>query len=469
LAELNQVDKMATVKFPLLLLFLAALAGSTLMAGEIPKEELAREDQIQRTLDQVVIPKADFHETALKDALKFAADEIRRRDPHGRGVPILLDIHPFFGPPAPPTGVPLSLADGEPGYFPPEFKLNASLQDIPALELLRYVTGACNTRFHIRSDGVHVVEGEYWGPKLTRELRIPTDFFPAFEHEDQLCGTDRVEEMKSDFAKYLFPPLTPIPGETTVRLNSDATRLTVHSTKEEIAAIQKILETDRPASAFPVPGPKIPKVIEGPPRKGVSDWRQAETDTAKKLRTIQLPSLELNTSLSEAGALLSEMSRQYDREFPPSRRGVVIRAQIREARVEYPPHIYYRARHISLLDAVQDIAATRECAVDMDEYGVQWIVGGSMDSCWTRTYLVSPTTAVQLAGSSEFIAENTPVPWLKENGVTSLPFGNARYVAKRHHLIVRASVAQHKVIERANEDAWREYYASQEAKPRQQR
>jgi hypothetical protein len=459
------------VKVPLLLLLLAVLAGSTLVGAEISKGELAQEDQIKRTLNQIVIPKVDFHETTLEDALKIAADEIRRRDPHGRGVPILLDIHPFFGPPAPPAGVPMSLADGDPSYAPSQFKLNASLKDIPALELLRFITGGCNTKFRVRSDGIHVVEGEYFGPMLTRKLRIPADFFPAFEREDRLCHTGRVAEMKADFAAYLFRPSTLIPGGSTVMLNSDATLLTVFSTEEKIAAIQKILETDRPASAFPVPGPKIPKVIEGPPREGVSDWLEAETDTARKLRTIHLPSLVLNTSLSEAGALLSEMSKRYDTEKPPSKRGVVIRTQIPMGSPRNPFYIYYSARHISLLDAVQNIAIEKQCSVDMDEYGVQWIPFGGMDSCWTRTYLVPPSTAVQLAGLwSEFsIGDNTPVSWLKQCGVTSLPTGNATYIAKRHHLVVRASVGQHKIIEKANDAAWREYYASQEAKPHQQR
>lgn len=437
------------------------MAASSILATEKSKKQRLTEDEIRQTLTRIIVPVADFHDTSLKEAVSFLNAEIRRRSPHDRQIPVLLDIDPLYGPRAQSERGDPSFANVEPDSSPADTTFTVSLHEIPVLELIKYVTGLCNTQFRIQAGGVHIVDLGDPGPMVTRHLRIPADFFPSFQREDELCHTAHVAEMKTDFFGYLYPPGSAYPWGTKIILDGDATHVTVRSTEDQLANIQKLLDTDRPASAFPIPGPNITKVIEGGPREGACDWRNAETDIAKKLRTIRLPKVDLqNVNLALAGKLLTQLSVQYDPTPKGTKRGVLIGAMFLTESPGWPPSVSYFATNVSLLDAIHAIAklSSYKCDVAIDERGVWWRPDYFPGE---RTYFVPPSTAAQLAKWPEFINQDIPVMWMKDNGVNLLSGGNSRYIAKRHFLIVTASAVQQLFIERANEAAWRDYYASQ--------
>lgn len=439
------------------------MAASSILAAEKSKKQRLTEDQIRQTLTRIIVPVADFHDTSLKEAVSFLNAEIRRRSPHDRQIPVLLDIDPPYGPRAQLERGDPTFANVEPDSSPADTTFTVSLHEIPVLELIKYVTGLCNTQFRIQAGGVHIVDLGDPGPMVTRHLRIPADFFPSFQREDELCHTAHVAEMKKNFFGYLYPPGSAYPWGTKIILDSDATHVTVRSTEDQLANIQKLLDADRPASAFPIPGPNITKVIEGGPREGACDWRNAETDIAKKLRTIRLPKVDLqNVSLVQAGVLLTKLSAQFDYDSPRTKRGVSISAWISTESPGWPPRISYSATDVSLLDAARAIAKLCNYHVEINERGVR-LRPSVFTTPGERTYLIPPSTAAQLAKWPEFINQDTPVAWMKESGVNLLPNGNSRYISKRHHLIVNGGEQVQKAIEQANEKAWRDYYASQKA------
>jgi hypothetical protein len=443
------------------------VASSASVAADKPQNSHASTENIERTLKRVIIPKLEFKETSLQEALDFLASEIRRQDTRGHGVPFLLEFNPLVGPRAPSASSGSTTTDnGDPLFSPADARLTVSLHDIQAGEALRYVTGLSDTQYRVQPDGIHIVDYRDPEPMFTHNFRIPADFFPAFEREDRLGHTDHVAEMKSDFAAYLASNDLKLPTGATATLNGEATRLMVHTTDDQFAAIQRILDTDRPAAAFPVPGPKIAKVFEGPPRKGASEWRNAETDNARKMRIIRLPKVTLqNVNLYHAGNLLTKMSMQYDHARKGTKRGVFIQSMILTESPGWPPSISYSATDVSLLDAVRAIARLSRCQVQIGETRVWWgphVFTSERTS--ERTYLLPPSTAAQLAKWPEFINQDTPVEWMRDSGVNLLSNGNACYIARRHHLIVGAAAEAQKVIERANENAWRDYYASQKTK-----
>jgi hypothetical protein len=154
------------------------------------------------------------------------------------------------------------------------------------------------------------------------------------------------------------------------------------------------------------------------------------------------------------------MSAEFDHESRRGKRGVNVHGQM-FTESPIPPRISYSATNVSLLQAVQDIANLSGCSVEIDWDSVRWFPIHAGQE--TRTYLVPPSTAAQMAKWPEFINQDTPVNWMKESGVHLLSNGNAKYVAKRHYLIVQARAEEHRVVEGANEKAWGEYYASQES------
>ncbi|TCO83202.1 hypothetical protein EV701_14316 [Chthoniobacter flavus] len=441
------------------------MASSNIIAAEKSRKPPLTEKQLKRALSHIVIPKLDFREATLREAVDFLKKksvELRSTAFPGPGYPLIVE-DPQFGPSAPGDGD--AANSGDPMPSTGERRVTVSLTNIPIFEALRYVVGLSNAKLSFRQDGIHIVDVGEPEPMFTHEFRIPVDFFPAFAREDQLGHTEHVAEMKKDFAAYLASNGLQLPAGASATLNSKAARLTVHTTEDQFGAIRKILATDRPASTFPVPSPKFPKVIEGPPREGVSDWRNAETDTARKLRTIRLRKLDLkDVDLYLAGIQLTKLSIQHDHESGGSKRGVMIRARGQTENPGWPPKISYTADDVSLFEAVKTIADLSDCVAQIDQHGVQWSPRYMEKPSSTRTYLVPPTTAAQLAKWPEFINQETPVPWMKDSGINLLSNGNANYFAKHHYFIVSATAKDQHVIEQANDKAWRDYYTSQKAK-----
>lgn len=283
------------------------------MASAAPPEEAAAtKARIEKTLKRIVIPKVEFHETSLTDALRFLHNVTRQADPQGRGIAFISDIGTPLGPPNPAS---ILFGDGEPEPGPEGVKITVTLTNIPASELLHYLAGLANAKFQIRSDGIHIANP--WDPALfvTRKIRVPPDFFPAYEKQDHLDHTDVARHIRQDIGGFLLSyNIGRIKGATAT-LNANATVLTARNTEEELGFIADILESSRPPCVFPTYGIEVPKII----------GHGENTALVRKLQRIVLPEVKFeNTRLSAAVQILRDLSVRYDNESPKAKRGVKI-------------------------------------------------------------------------------------------------------------------------------------------------
>jgi hypothetical protein len=106
-------------------------------------------DEIRKRLDQIVIPKADFRETKLEEAIEFLGNKNFQLNPENAvNVVLRLDDHGGGTAPAPPApaGIPGLAADPIANAAPISVgaagrRINLICDDVPLLEVLRYTAG----------------------------------------------------------------------------------------------------------------------------------------------------------------------------------------------------------------------------------------------------------------------------------------------------------------------------------------
>ncbi len=161
-------------------------------------------ERIRRKLDRIIIPKLEFREATIREAIDFLKKKSAELDvdsqPGDKGVNIVLKLEAAPGgggaaglPEAAPPGVP-----GIPGLEPApapvpampaaapmamgnpaDARITVSLSNIPLVEALRYVTGLANLKFKVEPYAVSVVPlSEPTDVLVTKEWKIPPDLIP---------------------------------------------------------------------------------------------------------------------------------------------------------------------------------------------------------------------------------------------------------------------------------------------------
>jgi len=125
--------------------------------------------KIQRKLERIIIPKLEFKEATLREAVDFLKKksvELDTQSPFGeRGVNIVLKLDEN---PAIP-----GLTNEQEG------RITVSLSNVPLVEALRYVTGLANLKFKVEPYGVAVVPASMNTDILiTKEWRVRPDSIP---------------------------------------------------------------------------------------------------------------------------------------------------------------------------------------------------------------------------------------------------------------------------------------------------
>ncbi len=159
-------------------------------------------ERIRRKLERIIIPKLEFREATIREAVEFLKKKSIELDidsPAGdKGVNIVLKLESTGGgggmglPEAAPPGVPgipglepapaaipampaAPMAMGNPG----DARITVSLSNIPLIEGLRYVTGLANLKFKVEPYAVSVVPlSEPTDVLVTKEWKIPPDLIP---------------------------------------------------------------------------------------------------------------------------------------------------------------------------------------------------------------------------------------------------------------------------------------------------
>jgi len=441
-----------------------SLCANMAMAAKSQPSAAISERQIRWRLENLIIPKLEYREGTFREALDFIGRETKRLDREGLGVPIVVRV------PISPSESPTNTVE------PPRLLLAlerevVSLTNIPVIEALRYVTGLADLKFRISANGVLVVPWSEPDPMFTRDFKIGV-----------LEPPEAMAALKQDCRQFFISGGAEFDVGAWAKLNHAATRLTVHTSQNQLDLIETILEEESKPKPFkepPIPGPHVPKVIvkddSGPLRE--------------KMRAITLPNVTLEkVTLREAIERLKVLSARYDAKSARGDRGVNIVLESVDTEnpagqqpsipgldavstpaepaesgppsggIETNPTISYSAKKVSLHEAVVAIAVLGQYHVEVEPDTVL-LTSSPPSMLKTREYLMPPDFDAPV--SPEMIL---PSRWYSRGARNNQP--SAVYNSRTRSLVVRASESSHREIQGKIEQGWREYYAAEKTKTR---
>lgn len=163
----------------------------------------ASTERIRRKLERIVLPKLEFREATIREAIDFLKKKSVELDdfsPAGeKGVNIVLKLESSGGSAVAPTAAaPANVVPGIPGLeqpapvpaapaapavapvgSPADARITVSLTNIPLVEALKYVTGLANLKYKVEPYAVSVVPmTENTDVLVTKEWKIPPDLIP---------------------------------------------------------------------------------------------------------------------------------------------------------------------------------------------------------------------------------------------------------------------------------------------------
>jgi general secretion pathway protein D len=156
--------------------------------------ELSRTDLITRKLERIVLPKLEFKEATIREAVEFLKKKSVELDttepnPANRGVNIVLKLESGGGGAAPvdaPAAVIPGIDPGVPGAAPgaapaggvgaADQRITVALTNIPLSEALRYVTNLAGLKFKVEPYAVSIVPASTnVETVLTKEYKVRPD------------------------------------------------------------------------------------------------------------------------------------------------------------------------------------------------------------------------------------------------------------------------------------------------------
>lgn len=179
----------------------SGVRNSTVISGSQPSSNTAA---IQNKLNTIIIPKVEFKDATVREAIDFLKIksrelDIREPDPTRRGVNIVLQLeNPAGGAPAGlPAAAPADPASAIPGLDPAatapaagagapaaapinpsDVRITLSLNNVPMAEVLRYITTLANLKIKIDPYAVAVVPLTMVIETLiTKEYKVPPGTF----------------------------------------------------------------------------------------------------------------------------------------------------------------------------------------------------------------------------------------------------------------------------------------------------
>ena len=150
----------------------------------------AATEAISAKLNRIIIPKIDFKDTSIREAVERLKQISKERDITSddpklkRGVNLILKLP--SGQPAPVAGgaAPADAAAGSTGTpsttVTEDTRITLSLSNVPLIEALKYLTDLAGLKFKVETFAVSIVPvTENTDELLTKEYRVPPGFIPA--------------------------------------------------------------------------------------------------------------------------------------------------------------------------------------------------------------------------------------------------------------------------------------------------
>ena len=197
---------------------------------EQPEIAVRTSESIGDKIDQIIIPKIDFTDSSIVEAIGFLrkrAEEldVTESDPKLKGVNIVLKLHPD----SPDASYPITL----------------SLQNVPLRAALDYVSRAANLKIKIESHAVVVVpQSENTDVMITKDYKVPPGFVQAVPGSSSETGPDGQPLVASSKAKsFLESQGVAFPAGASANYIPSSSRLIVKNTQDNLDMVDTLVET----------------------------------------------------------------------------------------------------------------------------------------------------------------------------------------------------------------------------------
>ena len=207
---------------------------------EQPQIKISGSTSINRKLDEIIVPKVDFNEATVREALDFlklraAALDANEPDPARKGVNIVVKLAPD----APEAAQRVSL----------------NLADIPLRQAISYVAQAAGLKFKVEPYAVVVVpQSESIDVLITKEYKVPPGLFTSAAaapsapagtapgSAPSVAGRAGAKEFLEGKGGVSFPP------GASATYNKNTSRLIVRNTQANLDLVDILLESDESAT-----------------------------------------------------------------------------------------------------------------------------------------------------------------------------------------------------------------------------
>jgi general secretion pathway protein D len=200
---------------------------------EQPEMDARGSQAINNKLDEIIIPRIDFTDSSIKEALDFIkkrAADLDEGDSDNKGINIVLKL-------------PANSTDAA-------YPITLSLSDVPLREALRYVTEAANLKIKIETHAVVVVPAtENTDILITKEYKVPPSFIQAVPGSAPApvsglaAGSQSVIAARSMAKDFLMTQGVEFPEGASANYISLTSRLIVKNTQANLDLVDALVET----------------------------------------------------------------------------------------------------------------------------------------------------------------------------------------------------------------------------------
>ena len=171
--------------------------------------------KIQRKLERIIIPKLEFKEATISEALSFLRKKSVELDPDEPKTGVIIQIN-FDETPVADT------------------RITVSLSNIPLIEALKYVTGLANLKFKVEPYAVSVVpQSVNTDSVITKEWKVRPDLIPNVKRGDAADRESAKEWLVSNGVQFN--------GNASAIYIAASSRLIVRNTQDQLDLIDTIL------------------------------------------------------------------------------------------------------------------------------------------------------------------------------------------------------------------------------------
>lgn len=249
---------------------------------EQTRSEISRTDMISRKLERIVIPKLEFKEATIAEAVEFLKDKSRTLDttesnPANRGVNIVLKLEGGGGGAPAPEAPPAAAAPAIPGLEalpgaapapgagaipsfaagnPSDARITVSLTNIPLSEALRYVTNLAGLKYKVEPFAVSIVPASTnIETVITKEYKVRPDLIgrgpanvaepgglgaPGGAPADATRGGTSIQKREAAKDWLISQGVTFGPQASAIYVPS-STKLIVRNTQEQLDLVESII------------------------------------------------------------------------------------------------------------------------------------------------------------------------------------------------------------------------------------